>query len=391
MATVTIGKTYFESLLKKAEFHSSEPDFGFSTSRLNHVTIPKIEHENLLQASKEYDLLKQALFRGGLTHETLETLLEGEFSASNAPAQDNTRRLAPSGQPSTLSTDSSPSLGNTETSKEGPRARPYTSQRVVSYETQSSTEESPEDVEDENQDDTFPQYIPLHDQRTIHIRNLPERTTHKDLVEIIRGGRLLDIYIRTDRTATVSFVEGAAEFLAYTKRNDIYLHTRRLEFRWGDRQFRVPSHISHKITKSGATRNLVLRGVAGKVSEDEIRGHLDHIHNLVVISIYFKNGDAYVSTNSIHNAQYARTCMLSRSVYKGVQIDYFDDECAAPTPRSIPRARHSDVPTSMAHMSITNQYAVLDTDTEDGSDEDQAGMRQRSRADGCRWANAATA
>lgn len=157
----------------------------------------------------------------------MKTLLEGEFTASNAPAQ-NTRKLAPSGQHSTLYTESSPSSGNTETSKEVARARPYAFQRVVSYETQSSTEESPEDIEDENQDDIFAQYIPLHDQRTIHIRNLPERTTHKDLVEIIRGGRLLDIYIRNDRTATVSFVEGAAEFLAYTKRNDIYLHTRRV-------------------------------------------------------------------------------------------------------------------------------------------------------------------
>lgn len=83
--------------------------------------------------------------------------------------------------------------------------------------------------------------------------------------------------------------------------------------------------------------------------------------------------------------------MLSRSVYKGVQIDYFDDECAAPTPRSIPRARHPDLPASVTHMSITNQYAVLDTDTEDGSDEDQVGMRPRSRVDGHRWADAAIA
>jgi hypothetical protein len=57
---------------------------------------------------------------------------------------------------------------------------------------------------------------------------LSDHTTHKDLAGIIRGGRLLDIHLRNDRSATVSFVEGAADFLTYAKRNDIYLHTKRV-------------------------------------------------------------------------------------------------------------------------------------------------------------------
>jgi hypothetical protein len=77
-------------------------------------------------------------------------------------------------------------------------------------------------------DQEHTQGIPVHDQRTILIANLPGRTTHKDLAGVIRGGRLLDIFLRTDRTATVSFVEGAAEFLAYTKRTDVYLHAKRV-------------------------------------------------------------------------------------------------------------------------------------------------------------------
>ena len=68
--------------------------------------------------------------------------------------------------------------------------------------------------------------IPVHDQRTVLITNLAERTTHKDIAGVISGGRLLDIFLRSDRSATVSFVEGAAEFLAYVKRNDIYLHAK---------------------------------------------------------------------------------------------------------------------------------------------------------------------
>lgn len=38
----------------------------------------------------------------------------------------------------------------------------------------------------------------------------------------------MDIFLRHDRSATISFVEGASEFLAYAKRNDIYLHMKRV-------------------------------------------------------------------------------------------------------------------------------------------------------------------
>jgi hypothetical protein len=72
------------------------------------------------------------------------------------------------------------------------------------------------------------QRIPLHDQRTILISNLAECTTHKDIAKVVRGGRVLDIFLRNDRSAAVSFVEGAADFLTYVKRNDVYLHAKRV-------------------------------------------------------------------------------------------------------------------------------------------------------------------
>jgi hypothetical protein len=87
--------------------------------------------------------------------------------------------------------------------------------------------DSPADDDDDN-DQGPAQRIPLHDQRTVLITNLSDRTTHHDLTTIVRGGRLLDIFLRNDRSATISFVEGAAEFLAYAKRNDIYLHMKRV-------------------------------------------------------------------------------------------------------------------------------------------------------------------
>ena len=69
------------------------------------------------------------------------------------------------------------------------------------------------------------------EQRTLVLKNLSDRITHKDIVDVVRGGAVLDIYLRTnERTASVSFVEGTAaqNFMNYAKRNDIYIHGKRV-------------------------------------------------------------------------------------------------------------------------------------------------------------------
>lgn len=69
------------------------------------------------------------------------------------------------------------------------------------------------------------------EQRTILIKNLSDKVVHKDIVDLVRGGALLDIYVRTgEKMASVSFVEGSAaqNFLNYAKRNDIYIHGKRV-------------------------------------------------------------------------------------------------------------------------------------------------------------------
>lgn len=143
-----------------------------------------------------------------------------------------------------------------------------------------------------------------------------------------------------------------------------------LEFRWSDRQFHVPTHVSNKIA-NGATRNIVVRGAAGKqISADDIREHLDHIHNLVVVDVQMKNGDAYVSTNSIHNALFARTCMMSRTAYKGLRIDWYPDECAAALPKATFKMPAAIAPQPSNKIAITNRYTVLDPDST-GSESDE--------------------
>lgn len=71
------------------------------------------------------------------------------------------------------------------------------------------------------------------EQRTIVASNLSDRTTHKDLVNVMRGGALLDIFLRAnDRSASISFVEGSAAqgFMNYVKRNDVYIHGKRVSY-----------------------------------------------------------------------------------------------------------------------------------------------------------------
>ena len=182
------------------------------------------------------DLLKSALFRGGLTKETLETLLEGESEATaNASSHydyhaDTTfpkERPVPTSLNSSDHNEASPVSDDTAVGRSlHPHARPRSGfRRTVSYDQPDSSIDSPPKDDD---DQEHVHRVPLHDQRTVYITNLSDRTTHKDLAGIIRGGRLLDIFLRNDRSATVSFVEGAADFLAYAKRNDIYLHTKRV-------------------------------------------------------------------------------------------------------------------------------------------------------------------
>ncbi len=48
------------------------------------------------------------------------------------------------------------------------------------------------------------------------------------------------------------------------------------------------------------------------MTEDIIRDDLEHIHNLVVIKVEFVGSSCYIRTNSVHNAMFARTCMMSR-------------------------------------------------------------------------------
>ncbi|KAJ4993086.1 hypothetical protein SVAN01_01438 [Stagonosporopsis vannaccii] len=409
MATVTMSRAYFGALLQRARFHTSAHEFELASEPLSHVTVSRAEYDRLQQSSQEYGLLKNALLRGGFTMDALSTLLVGESEATNC---DNARHAEkkflghmaggctpqnpykndPSVQKS-YSTDSAATSEDTETVSERsdlarprPLYRTYSNNQTKSHVGRCLAEEQDcrPGVKDRHR-------MPAHDQRTILISNLAERTTYKDIAGIIRGGQVLEIFFRNDRSVVVSFVGGAADFLAYVKRNDIYLHGKRLDFRWADRQFSVSPRVADKIA-GGASRNLIVRGVAGRVSAEQIRDHLDHIHNLVVVDVYFKNRNAHISINSIHNALSARACMMSRTIYRGTRIDWDLDECAASLPQPGMKVRPSVIRIHPTPLPVTNTFALLDTASEIDSDSQSDSYKPAGiRLGHSSWANSAIA
>lgn len=143
-----------------------------------------------------------------------------------------------------------------------------------------------------------------------------------------------------------------------------------VEFSWNDRQFILPAHVAGKI-ESGATRNLIVRNRNRLMTAERIREDLEHIHNLVVIDITFKQGDAIISLNSVHNALFARTCMMSRATYKGSRIEWSADECSQDLPKTPPQPRKANPPAPAKKANhMINRFHMLNMDgTEDGSEE----------------------
>ena len=119
----------------------------------------------------------------------------------------------------------------------------------------------------------------------------------------------------------------------------------------------------------GASRNLVIRGVHPNLTESRIRDDMEHIHNLIIISIIYGGGNAYISTNSVQKATFARTCMKSRVPYNSMRIEYYPDECSQPLPK-IPIYPRKETPQKTKALNpMANRFQMLSCDeTEDESD-----------------------
>ncbi len=108
------------------------------------------------------------------------------------------------------------------------------SSRHNSYNQEDDVSWDPE-LDKENDSLTIPRVekrrYPREEKRTILAKNLSDRATHKDVVDFVRGGLVLDIYLRlNERSVSISFVEGSAaqDFMNFVKKNDIYVHGKRV-------------------------------------------------------------------------------------------------------------------------------------------------------------------
>ncbi len=82
----------------------------------------------------------------------------------------------------------------------------------------------------QTQNSQRPQYARMC-RRTIAFSGLPDNTTHKDITVVVRGGMLLDIFLRAaEHVAMVSFLreEDAVCFYDYARKNDIYIKNKRV-------------------------------------------------------------------------------------------------------------------------------------------------------------------
>ncbi|GAB1736412.1 hypothetical protein NU219Hw_g7562t1 [Hortaea werneckii] len=386
---VTVDKAYFDALLRRANLHTSAQPLA-RPDPVN-VTVARTEYDSLLRVSKEYELLKSALFQGGITAETLDILISGAGSsdtrkdsgASGWRARPDTFESQLPTCHSNLNYQNQPSLyqdvhwrhngpipsstfhdGNSQQAQAGATLQVPSFSRQASYGAPASSipDDSAFDDDDDDDDDNLieegrPSTLqplslhPSNERRTLYFSGFSDRTTYKDFVSVIKGGKLLSINLRPERSGTVTFFEGAEAFLAWVRRHDIYLHSKRIEVKWADRQYRLNQHIHQKVLH-GATRNLIVRNARSHgLTAARIRADLDHIHNLVIIDISFRcpspaaagpagddddddddDDDAYVETNAVHNALFARTCMMSRTGYKGCRIEFYPDQCAAALP-----------------------------------------------------------
>ncbi|KAM0436201.1 hypothetical protein ACHAPT_003093, partial [Fusarium lateritium] len=223
-------------------------------------------------------------------------------------------------------------------------------------------------------------------QRSVQLLNLPAGVGRGDITAVVRGGPILEVYLRPrENTATVSFVyeDDAAAFLDRTREHGLRIRNNQVSAKWSDQQFILAGHVSYQISR-GATRNFVIRNRNPNVTEKSIRADLDHIHNLYVLKVEILRDECFISTSSVHNAIFARNCMMSRLEYKASRIEWADDECAQP-PKTLPTRAQDPMPGirskrnfssgSASKSQIANRFQLLDmTDDDEDDDEDSSGL-----------------
>ncbi|KAG6364849.1 hypothetical protein INS49_006453 [Diaporthe citri] len=362
---VTIDRAYFDTLVRRANFNRED------ILKSSDVSISRSEYDGLKQIAAKYANLRQNLERGGVDGATIDLL-----SKDDATLGQQTATSTPATAESNIDTTASYTPQSPCSRVPAPR-RVFNDSGSHEHKEQHKTPAHVHSPVDEDADDysvsgggpvgsfqtqAYNGHAPMRPHyerqcaRSILLSKLPDNTTHADITDAVRGGQLLDIYLRSnDRTAAVSFLlaADAKAFYDHVKRHDLYINHKRVEIRWNDRQFILPGHVASKVG-IGATRNLVIRRCDPRFTEQGIKDDLEHIHNLVVIKVEFIGGSCYIKTNSVHNA----------IKYKGSKIDWDVDECNQPFATTAqPKARQQTPTNSRTNGgAMTNRFNLLNID-----------------------------
>lgn len=187
-----------------------------------------------LRTSYQLDRLKTALFQGGVTSETIDLLIAGsgqteaanEADVSTSANETQEYLHTPSNRPCNEFTGDERLQHRNQPRFQGHQRR--TNARRVSPQYDDGYDGVDSFIDDAEQAEPEPSGAYGTPPRTLYFAGLPEGTTYKEVVSLVKGGKLLNVAMRSERSATVSFVDRAADFLAWAKRNDIYLRHKRV-------------------------------------------------------------------------------------------------------------------------------------------------------------------
>ncbi|KAF8427873.1 hypothetical protein EV426DRAFT_529147 [Tirmania nivea] len=390
--TVTIEKSHLAALMRRANLHGSELQYDVETP-LDTVTVPRQYLDDLKKSLREYNALRSALIRGGVTVESLDLLVQETFDQPDATPGDHSGSMGAGvppfdGTPSRLPISTMPPMPvenqhyignglqgygklNSPTWNLNSPATHYTDHGQNGFSGKHNHDKSmgyggrgPDNISDQKTIRNG------HGKRTIYLTKLPDRVTYAQIFSVIRGGIVVDVWMKpSDHAASVSFVDcsAAENFYQFTRKNDIYIDGKRINVEWREpsRQFVILNNIMSAISR-GATRNLLLSKVPPSLTEERIREDLDHIHNLHVEKIEMEGGSVLVNLNSVCVALFARTCLMSRSSYKGVKIEFTADECAERLPT--PERKNFERKKVQEKAAPKNRFDIL-TMAEEGEDE----------------------
>ncbi|KAF8451312.1 hypothetical protein BGX38DRAFT_1269561 [Terfezia claveryi] len=397
--TITIEKAHLATLMRRANLHGPELLQYDVEAPLDTVVVPRQYLDDLKKSQREYNALRSALIRGGVTVESLDLLVQETFDQPDATPGDRSGSMD-AGVPLFNGTHSGlpisimpPSVENKYYIGNGPQgygnlnsstwnfnvaATPSTDQGYNGFSGKHYHDKSMGYGEPGLENTSDQKTIRNgHGKRTIYLTKLPDRVTYAQIFSVIRGGTVVDVWMKSsDHAASVSFVDcsAAENFYQYTRKNDIYIDGKRIHVEWREpsRQFVILNNIMSAISR-GATRNLLLSKVPPSLTEARIREDLDHIHNLHVEKIEMKGGSILVNLNSVCVALFARTCLMSRSSYKGIRIEFTVDECAERLPA--PKKKDIERKTVQEKATLKNRFDILamaeDSEDENGEEEEE--------------------